>query len=157
MDINLTLFGEMITFGVLVWFTMRYIWPPIIKAINERQQKIADGLTHAERAAHDLELARKESVKILNKAHGDANTLLEQAEQQVSRVIEDGHSKAHKETERLLALAHSDVEQEKVKAMQQLRQDAATLAVQMAGKILQQQCDAKAQEHLIARLIEGIE
>lgn len=156
MDINLTLFGEMITFGVLVWFTMRYIWPPLMKAINDRQKKIADGLIYAERATHDLELARHESVKMLQKARGEATVLIEQAEQQVSRFLEDGRSKAHKETERLFALAKTDVEQERVKVVEQLRQETVSLAIRMAEKILQQQYDAKTQDHLIKRLVEEI-
>ena len=156
MDINLTLLGEMITFGILVWFTMRYIWPPITKAISERQQKIADGLANAERAVHSLDLARHESIKILQTARSDANDLMDKAHQQVTRILEDGHSKAHHETERLHALAKTEIAQEKSNATYQLRQETAEIAVRLAEKILRQQMDATTQNRLMQRLVEDL-
>jgi F-type H+-transporting ATPase subunit b len=156
MDINITLIGEMITFGVLVWFTMRYVWPPIIKAINDRQQKIAEGLSNAERAQHTLDLARHESAKIVQEAHTKSEGLIDRAQQHAGTLVEDGKNKAREEAGRILSLAKVDIAQERVKVEHSLRQETVTLAVQLAAKILQKKVDDVTQDGFLDRLVEEI-
>lgn len=156
MDINITLFGEMITFALLVWVMMKFIWPPIIKALHERQQKIADGLQAAERGQRDLELAHQKVADELRDAKTQAYIILDQANQQVSTLIEDGKAKAQLEGEKLLAGVKSNIEHEIAKAKETLGKQTAEIAIQVAEKILQKKVDATCQQKLIDQLIEEI-
>lgn len=156
MDINVTLFGEMLTFAVLVWVTMKYIWPPLTKALNERQQKIADGLQAAERGQRDLELAQQKVTEQLREAKNQAGTIIEQANQQANSIVEDGVSKAHAEGEKVLAATRSNIEQEIIRANTQLRQQTTDIAIKVAEKLLQQHVDATKQQQMIDELIEEI-
>jgi F-type H+-transporting ATPase subunit b len=156
MEINATLLGQMITFAVFVWFTMKFIWPPIIKAMREREKKIADGLQAAERGQHELELAHHKAAEQLRDAKIQAAELLEQANKRASHIIEQAKERARDEGERLLVIARSDIEQEVHVARQQLRNEIAKLAVAGAEKILMRSVDAATQRELVARLITEI-
>src|SRR4051812_4076656 len=105
MDINATLLGQFLTFAVLVWVTMRYIWPPIIKAIHDRQVRIADGLASAERGVHELELAQHKAVEILRDAKIQAANILEQANKRAGRIIDESKDRSRAEGERLIEIA----------------------------------------------------
>lgn len=156
MDINVTLFGEMLTFAVLVWVTMKYIWPPLTKALNDRQQKIADGLQAAERGHRDLELAQQKVTEQLRDAKNQAGVIIEQANQQANTIIDDGKVKAQLEGDKILATAKNNIEQEILRAKTQLRQQTTEIAVLVAEKILQQHVDAAQQQKMIDELIEEI-
>jgi F-type H+-transporting ATPase subunit b len=151
--LNITFFGEMTTFVVLVWVTMRYIWPPIMQAINDRQQQIANGLAAAERGQHNLELAQQQSTKIIQEAQKKANTLIEQAEWEVVNIVERGKAKALEESERLAKLAQADIEKEKIAAKQGMQQQSAALALQIAEKILRSKIDVATNKKLVEQLL----
>lgn len=156
MEINATLLGQLITFILLVGITMRYIWPPIIKAIQDRQARIADGLSAAERGVHELELAQHKSVEILKDAKIQAADILEQANKRAGRIIDESKVRAREEGEKLLEMAKSEIQQETLAAKIALREEIAHIAMRGAEKILQQKIDAKSDEHLLKKLMEEI-
>lgn len=155
-SINITLFGEILTFIVLVWVTMKYVWPPIMNALNERQQKIANGLAAAERGQHDLEISQQKALQIVQEARIGAATIMEQTQQKAAELIEHSKAKAREEGERLLALAHSNIEQEKIAARQQLQQQVAILAVMIAEKLIRTNLNVAANQQLIEQLIKEL-
>jgi len=149
---NLTLIGETITFVILVWFTMKYIWPPVIKAINERQKKIVEGLEAAERGKLNLELAQQEAIKIIQQAKKEASGIIEQANQQVVTIIENGKIKAKEEGERLLVLARADIENAKEAMKFELRKQMSALAILAAEKILRSNLNVEKNKNIIEDL-----
>lgn len=153
MDINLTLLGQFITFAFLVWFTMHYIWPPIMKAMQEREKKIADGLAAADRGHHELELAQHKAAEQLRDAKIHAAEILEQANKRASQIVEEAKERAREEGDRLLAIARGDIDQEVQAAKEHLRNEVAALAIAGAEKILTRSVDAKAQQDLVKQLI----
>jgi F-type H+-transporting ATPase subunit b len=154
--INATLIGQMITFALFIWFTMKFVWPPITKALADRQKQIADGLEAAERGRHELDLAQQRAVEKLREAKSQAADVIEQANQRASHIVEEAKENARVEGERLLVLAKADIQQERHKAKEQLLQEVAALAMMGAEKILQRQIDAKTNSQLIDQLIEEI-
>ena len=112
MNLNLTLFGEMLTFIVFVWFTMRFVWPPLMRALEERREKIAAGLAAAEKGNRELELAHHKVTEILTHAKGQAAQMIEQANQRANHIIEEGKARARVEGDRLLAIAKNDIDRE---------------------------------------------
>lgn len=156
MEINATLIGQMITFAVFVWFTMKYIWPHIIKAMQEREKRIADGLAAAERGQHELELAQHKASDQMRDAKIHAAEILEQANKRANQIIEEAKERAREEGERLLAMAHSDIEQEMQLAREKLRNEVASLAIASAEKILERSVDPRVQSELVGKLITEI-
>ena len=156
MDINATLLGQFITFAVLVWFTMKYVWPPIIKAIHDRQVRIAEGLAAAERGQHELELAQHKSLELQRDAKIQAADILDQANKRAARIIDEAKSRARVEGERLLEISKLEIEQEVLNAKQQLREQIAQIAVAGAEKILQKHIDVSTDEHLLQQLVAEI-
>jgi F-type H+-transporting ATPase subunit b len=156
MNLNATLLGQFITFAIFVWFTMKYIWPHLINAIEERQKKIADGLAAAEKGKHELELAHHKAAEHLRDAKIKAAEILEQANKRASHLIEESKERAREEGDRLLQIAKGDIEQEVQAAKLKLRNEIATLAIAGAEKILMHNIDAQAQNHLFEKLIEEI-
>jgi len=154
-DLNFTFFGEILTFAILMWFTMKFVWPPIMKAIDERQQKIAAGLAAAERGEHDLSLAQHQALQILHEAKNKAQELLDQAQQQVNKIIEHGKHEAKEEAQRILHLAQADIETERNIARQQVQQQIAVLALAIVAKFLQTNVDnvlKQSQQRLLEQL-----
>ncbi len=156
MDINVTLFGEMLTFAVLVWVMMKYIWPPLIKALEERQQKIAAGLEAAQRGKHELALVQTSVSERLRKAKAEASLMLNQAKQQANDMLEQTKASAAEERAQILAQAKIDIEQETNSAKNLLQQQTAELAIAAAEKILQQKVNDVTQKKLIDDLISSI-
>ncbi|CAL7963365.1 ATP synthase subunit b 1 [Gammaproteobacteria bacterium] len=156
MDINITLFGEMLTFAVLVWATMKYIWPPLIKIMEERQKKIAAGLEAAQQGQYALEAAQKNIAGQLNGAKAKVAIILDQANQQANNLIEEGRIKAQSEYAKILAKSKLDIEQEINKTKQELQQQTASLVIAATEKILQQKIDTATQQKLINQLITEI-
>ena len=149
MNINLTLFGQMVSFAVFVWFTVKFVWPPLVKAMDERKAKIADGLAAAERGQHEQELAQKRAKDTLHEAKAQAAEIKAAAEKQAARIIEDARDKAKEEGGRQLAAARSEIEQETNKAREVLRTRVAELAVLGAEKILRKEIDANAHRDIV--------
>lgn len=152
MSINLTLLGQSIAMLVFVWFCMRYIWPPIVNAIEERQTKIADGLAAAERGQQSLDDARAEAETIVGEARKQATGILDQAHARANEIVAEGKAEGARERERQLALAQAEVEQEMNRAREELRGEVSAIAVASAEKILRREIDPKAHEDILVKL-----
>jgi F-type H+-transporting ATPase subunit b len=151
-NINATLLGQMLTFAVLVWFTMKFVWPPIMKALDERQKKIADGLAAAERARQDLANAEKRAAEIERDARAKAQEMLAAADKRAAAIVDEAKVAAKGEADRIVAGAKAEIDQEAQRAKDQLRSQVAALAVAGAQKILAREIDAKAHAEMLAGL-----
>ncbi len=153
MNINLTLLGQTITFVVFVWFCMKFVWPPIMNALEQRKKKIADGLAAAERGAHEKELAEKRAAETLQEAKQKAQEIINQAQKRANEIVEEAKDNARGEAERIVAAANAEIEQEVNRAREQLRGQVVSLAVAGAGKVLKKEIDEKANEQLLQDLV----
>ncbi len=149
MNINLTLIGQMVAFLVFVAFCMRYVWPPIMAAMEERKQKIADGLAAADRASHDLELAQQEAVDRLAEAKKEAAGIVDSANKRAATVIDEAKAAAVVEADRVKELANAEVEREKAQAREQLMSQVSALAIAGAEKVLAAEIDADLLKQLV--------
>ncbi len=149
MNINLTLIAQLMSFAVFVWFTMKFIWPPLVRAMDERKTKIADGLAAAERGQHEQELAEKRAAERLHEAKAQAAEIKANAEKQGAMIIEEARLKAQEEGARQLAAAQAEIEQETNKAREQLRHKVAELSVMGAEKILRKEIDVDAHKDIV--------
>lgn len=156
MSINLTLIGQIITFCVFIWFTMKYVWPPITKAMRERQKHIADGLEAAERGQRELELAQHKSVEMIRDAKLEASHIIEHANQRSVQIIEEAKEQARQESQNIVKHANTEVQQMIVTAKESLRNQVAGLAVSGAKKIVQHDIDEKTHERLLAELADEL-
>ncbi|WP_018948305.1 F0F1 ATP synthase subunit B [Thioalkalivibrio sp. ALMg11] len=152
MNINLTIIGQLLAFSVFVWFTMRYVWPPISAALEERRKKIADGLAAAERGEKEQELAQERATEVLKEAKQQANEIVASAQKRANDVVEESKSTAHEEGERIKQAAHAEIEQEINRAKEDLRKQVSELAVAGAEQILAKEIDAKAHGDLLKKL-----
>ncbi|MDN6320310.1 MAG: F0F1 ATP synthase subunit B [Marinobacter sp.] len=152
MNINLTLIGQAIAFAVFVWFCVKYVWPPITAAMEARQKKIADGLSAADRASLDLELAQENAAQQMQQAKKEAAALIDQANKRAAQVVEASKDDARQEGEKLLEQARAEIQQERVQAREALRAEVATLAIAGAEKILETSVDAKAHSEMLDKL-----
>jgi F-type H+-transporting ATPase subunit b len=150
MNINLTLIAQAVSFALFIWFTARFVWPPMLRAIDNRQKQIAEGLAAGERGKHELELAGKRSADVLREAKHQAQDVLAQAERRAAEIIEEAKNAAKAEGDRIIAGAKAQLEQEIFQARETLRQQVAGLVVAGASKILQREVDAKAHAELLA-------
>jgi F-type H+-transporting ATPase subunit b len=151
-DINATLIGQAIWFAIFIWFTMRFVWPPLQKAVGDRQKQIADGLAAAERGKHDLELASNRAEEILRKAKVQAQEIIGQADKRAAQIIEEGKETAKQEGAKQVAGAQAEIEQEISRAREALRGQVAALAVMGASKILEREIDPKTHAQLLQSL-----
>ena len=152
MNINATLIAQLIVFLILVGFTMKYVWPPIVKALDERAQKIADGLSAADKAKADLAVANKRVEEQLSSARNDAAQRLADAERLAHSMVEDAKSRAIEEGAKIVAAARAEAEQESIKVREALREQVATLVVRGAEQILRREVDARVHAELLGRL-----
>ena len=139
MNINLTLIGQSITFAIFVWFCMKFIWPPIVAALDERKQKIADGLAAAERGAKEQELAQEKAVVVIKEAKEQARTIIAQAEKRNAEIVDLAKGEAKEEADRIIAAAKAEVDQEMNRAREELRSKVIDLALVGAGQILERE------------------
>jgi len=149
MNINLTLIGQLLAFVVFVWFTKKFVWTPIIAALNERKAKIADGLAAAERGQHEQELAKERAVEELKKAKAQAAEIINQANRRANEIVDEAKENARSEGARILAAAQADIEQETNRARETLRGKVAELAVSGAEKILRREINADAHSEVL--------
>lgn len=156
MNLNYTLVGQMIFFAVFVLFCMKYVWPPIIGAMTEREKKIADGLAAADRASKDLELAQKKAGQSLTEAKTQAAELIEQANKRSSQIIDEAKQTARLEGERLITAAKAEIEQEKNRVIEELRKEVASIAIAGAEKILGSTVDASKHSEMLDKLAAEI-
>jgi F-type H+-transporting ATPase subunit b len=151
-NINLTLIGQMIAFVCFVMFCMKYVWPPILAAMAEREKKIADGLAAADRASHDLELAKEKAVERLKEAKQEAAGIIDAANKRGIQLVEEAKASAVVEADRVKTAAKAEIEQETNRAREQLRNQVAALALAGAEKVLGASIDQKAHAELVNKL-----
>jgi F-type H+-transporting ATPase subunit b len=151
-DINATLIGQAIWFAIFIWFTMKFVWPPLQKAMGNRQKQIADGLAAAERGKQDLELASHRAEEILRSAKVKAQEIIGQADKRAAQIVEEGKVVAKQEGAKLVAGAQAEIEREVSRAKEALRTQVATLAVSGASKILEREVDPKTHAQLLQTL-----
>lgn len=156
MDINATIIGQFIVFSILVWFTMKYVWPPITKAIHEREKKIAAGLEAAERSKRELEMAEHKAITIIREAKQQATQIIEQANLHSSQLIEDAKVQAKQESKRIVDSAQGEIDREVNQAKQALRTQVVTLAIAGAEKIIQRNLDPSVHNELLNNLAASI-
>jgi F-type H+-transporting ATPase subunit b len=150
MNINLTLFAQAATFAIFIWFTAKFVWPHLARAIEARQKHIAEGLAAAERGKQDLEQAAVRTADMVQKAKQQAQDILAQAEGRATQIIEEAKVAAGEEGSRLLAGAKAEIDQEVSRARETLRTQVAALAVAGAEQILRREVDQKAHADLLA-------
>lgn len=152
MSINATLIIQMIVFAILVWFTMKFVWPPITAALDERAKKIADGLSAADKAKAELAQANKRVEEQLSAARNDAAQRLADAERLAQSMIEEAKGRANEEGAKIIAAAKAEAEQEATKAREALREQVAALAVKGAESILRREVNPGVHAELLNRL-----
>lgn len=152
MNINLSLFTQAAAFALFIWFTVRFVWPPLLRAIENRQKQIADGLAAGEEGRKSLEISTREAGQMIEEARGRAADIVAQAEKRAAQLVEEAKLAARDEGAREKTAAKADIQQEVSRAREQLREQVASLAVAGAEKILRREVDAKAH----AQLLESI-
>jgi len=156
MNINATLIGQAISFIFFVWFCMKFVWPPIMSALEERKKKIADGLAAAERGKHEQELAEQRATEVISEAKQEASNIIAQAQKRASEIVEEAKETARTEGERIVNAANAEIEQEVNRAKEHLRGQVVSIAVAGAGKVLNRELDDKAHDDLLKDLVSQI-
>lgn len=149
MNITVTLIGQIITFAFFVWFTMKLVWPPIIKALDERKKTIADGLAAADRGKLELEAARKKIILLLNDARGEASIIIEKANERAHRIEEDAVLEARNLAERVKRKAEADMHKQFLELRNELSQEVAHIAMKGAEQLIEQNIDKKSNQKLL--------
>jgi F-type H+-transporting ATPase subunit b len=151
-SINATLIGQMITFALLVWFTMTYIWPPLLNSLEERKKKIADGLAAAEKGREDMDLAQKKAKSVLKDAKNQSSEIVSLAQKRANEIVEESKDNAKKEGDRLILAAQAQIEQEIQQTKENLRREVAALAVSAAEQILSAEIDQNKHQELVNKI-----
>jgi F-type H+-transporting ATPase subunit b len=155
-NINLTLIVQMIVFALLIWFTMRVVWPMILVPMNERDQKIRQGLAAAEKGEQELASARSTAEAIVREARERANQIIDHAQHRANELVEHAKAAAGDEGARIVAAAHQQIELESTRAREALRREVAGIAVEAAAKLLGREIDARAHADLLDQLAAEI-
>ena len=156
MDINLTLWGQTIAMIVFVGFCMKFIWPPILHALEERQQQIEEGLAAADKSQEKLVEAQAKADEIVAEARHQATGILDQAHARANEIVAEGKGSGVKERERQLAAAQAEIEAETNKAREELRGQVSAIAIASAEKILNREIDGKTHEDILGKLAQEI-
>jgi len=155
-DLNATLLGQMLAFGAFAWFCVKFVWPPLLDMIEERQKEIADGLAAADKGSRALEEAEVEKQAILDEARGQAREIIDQANTRGSSIVEEARAEANSEKARILETAQAEVEQEAHRAREELRGQVSAIAISGAEKILQREIDGNSHKDLLDKLAAEI-
>lgn len=153
MNVTATLFGQMLTFAVLVWFVMQFLWDPVLRMLEERKKRIADGLAAAEQGHHKKELAETRAKEILQNAKRQASDIIAQAQKRGDEIIEEAKSSARGEGERLITAARAEIDQQSNQAKEQLRGEVSKLALACAEQVLLREVDETAHNELLDKLV----
>jgi len=156
MQINATLIGQALGFLILVWFTWMFIWPPLLKAIDERQKKIADGLAAANRGQKDLDEAKTQALEIVREARAKAAQIVDQANSRGNQLVEEARGTAIAEGDRLIAAARGEIATESTRVRGELRGEVARLAVAGASQLLKREINPAAHQALLDELADRI-
>jgi F-type H+-transporting ATPase subunit b len=151
-SLNATLLAQLVVFFILAWVTMSFVWPPIVKALDERAKKIADGLSAADKAKSELSNANKRVEEQLAASRNETTKLLADAEKRGLAIVEEAKKRAEDEGAKIVAAAKAEAEQQSIKAREVLREQVAALAVKGAEQILRREVDAAAHADLLSRL-----
>lgn len=152
MSINATLIGQMITFALLVWFTMKFIWPPLFDSLEERKKKIADGLAAAEKGQEEMQLAEKKAKSVLKEAKEQSSEIVNLAQKRANEIVEESKEIAKQEGDRMILAAKAQIEQEMQQAKEGLRQEVAALAVNVAEQILSAEIDKAKHQDIVSKV-----
>jgi F-type H+-transporting ATPase subunit b len=152
MNLNATFIAQFVVFLIFAWFTMKFVWPPLAKALDDRAKKIADGLAAAERGKHDLAQAEKRAAVEMNHAKQQAAEIIAMSEKRAAAIVEEAKVAARSEADRIVTSAHAELEQEVLRAKAELRNQVASLAVAGAEKILKREVDQKAHADILGDL-----
>ena len=156
MNIQFTLIAQALTFAILIWFTVKFVWPPLLNAIENRQKEIADGLAAAREGRASLEMAEKKTTEVLDGAKEKSSEIVSQAEKRASEIIEEAKQNAKNDADRIIANAKSEIQQEVNKAKENLRAQVASLAIEGAQKILEKEIDAKTHSAMLNKLSKDL-
>ncbi len=156
MSINATLLGQAISFALFVWFCIKFVWPPLMNAIEERQKRIADGLADADRAVKNLELAQAKATDQLKEAKVTANEIIEQANKRKAQIVEEAKAEADAERAKIIAQGKAEIENERSRVKDDLRKQVAALAVLGAERILERSIDPAAHSDIVNKLVAEI-
>ncbi len=156
MNINLTLIGQSVAFAIFVWFCLKYIWPPILNALEERKTRIADGLAAAEKGHHEKELAERRAKELLVEAKEQAKDVIGLAQKRADGIVEEAKVEARAEGQRLIVAAKSEIDQQMNQAKEQLRKEVVAIALTGAEQVLMRQVDAKDHEQVLEKLVKQL-
>jgi F-type H+-transporting ATPase subunit b len=156
MNINVTLFAQIIAFVLMIWFVNKVLWGPFTRLLGERQKRIADGLAAAEKGKLDLDLAEKRALEMMQEARAQAAELIAQSERRAGEIVEEAKADARTQGERLIEAAKAEIDRESNRAREQLRGQVATLAAAGASKIIRREIDRKAHDELLQDLASQI-
>ncbi len=156
MNFNATLIGQLVTFAIFVWFTMKFVWPMLLKQMEERETRIADGLAAAEQGQKDFAEAQEKSSAEINKGKDQAASIIAQAQKRHDEIVEEAKDDAIAEADRIKESALSEIEQEKERARQELRSQVAALAVSGAEQILMREVDQNAHNEVLEKISQQL-
>lgn len=152
MNLNATLFGQFITFGIFVFVMVKFVWPPIMGAMRARQTRIADGLAAADKGVRDLEEAKEKAAEINRGARDQAGEIVNEANKRGLVIVEEAKAQANAERDRIVAAAHAEIEQERNRLREALRGQVSAIAIAGAGRILEREIDAKSHAEILDKL-----
>ena len=156
MNIIATLIGQAIAFAVFVWFCMKFVWPPLLGAIEERQKIIADGLEASDQAEKDLAVAQAQAAEQLKEAKAQAAEIIEQAKKRAKVLVDEETQRGHSERENIIAQGYAEIDAERNRAKEDLRKQVSALAIAGAEKILAREIDKDAQADIVAKLVDEL-
>ena len=156
MSINATLIGQMITFALLVWFTMKYVWPPLIQSLEERKKRIAEGLAAAERGQEEMQLAEKKAIGVLREAKEQSADIVNLAQKRANEIVEESKEAAKREGDRLIGAAKAQIDQEVQQAKENLRQEVSALALSAAEQILSAEIDKTKHQEILSKVSDKL-
>ena len=153
MNLNATILGQAIAFVLFVLFCMKYVWPPIMAAIEKRQQEIADGLSSAERAKKELDLAQADATDQLKKAKAEAQVIIDQANKRKAQIVDEAKTEAEQERNKIVAQAKAEIDAERQRAREELRKQVGILAIAGVEKIIERSVDEAANSDIVDKLV----
>ena len=156
MDINATFLGDAVAFVIFVVLCMKYVWPPLMNALEKRQKEIADGLANAEKAKKNLELAKTNAAEALRQAKAEAQQIIDDANKQRSMILDRAAEEATNEKNRIVQAAKAEIEAERNKAREELRAEVIALAIAGAEKILDKKMDASSDHQLVKKIVDSL-
>lgn len=153
MNLNATILGQAIAFVLFVWFCMKYVWPPIMAAIEKRQKEISEGLSSAERAKKELDLAQADATDQLKKAKAEAQVIIDQANKRKAQIVDEAKTEAEQERNKIVAQAKAEIDAERQRAREELRKQVGILAIAGAEKIIERSVDEAANSDIVDKLV----